>query len=246
MDAPPPQRGDGGWWCPVVRSDGLREWQWQPDLPPLPPPAHPPVVYVPMRRSPRRWPWIFTGAVMALVLLGVALDATEPQPPASATDDNLNVNEPALPAEPSLDDGLTAADAWREFEAPAPTPEPTPPPPPLAPIYVVPPPPPTPQPAPKAPDAQPTDWRIESLTLERNVFGWFDGRARITYSGPGVASGSFHVTLFKDGRDIATLTGLINRVSAGTWTVEFSTTDDYIDGPWTHQFRVSSTFRTDD
>ncbi|HVE25960.1 MAG TPA: hypothetical protein VNC22_11160 [Sporichthya sp.] len=87
-----------------------------------------------------------------------------------------------------------------------------------------------------------SDWTVEQLVIGKDVAGKFLGRVAIRYSGPGSASGTFAIVLVKDGREIARLVGqTAGDVRAGLYPVILATDASYVDGPWTTQFRVTST-----
>ncbi|MFF4361027.1 hypothetical protein [Streptomyces sp. NPDC001604] len=92
----------------------------------------------------------------------------------------------------------------------------------------------------KQPPIQSGDWRMDSITVRDDGLGDFTGRARITYTGssPSGGTNTFTVTVFKGGKDIATLDGSANDVLPGhTTTAELVSTDHFVAGPYTYDFQ---------
>lgn len=84
------------------------------------------------------------------------------------------------------------------------------------------------------------DWRLDSITVRDNGFGDFAGRARITYTGdnPDGGTNTFTVTVFKDGKDVASLKGSASDVPSGrTITADLISTDNFVAGPYTYDFQ---------
>jgi hypothetical protein len=84
------------------------------------------------------------------------------------------------------------------------------------------------------------DWRLDSITLRDNGLGDFGGRARITYTGdnPDGGTNTFTITVFKDGKDIASLIGSARDVPSGrTITADLVSTDNFVAGPYTFDFQ---------
>lgn len=97
--------------------------------------------------------------------------------------------------------------------------------------------------APQAKGTQPPiesgDWRLDSITVRDNL-GDFGGRARITYTGDSPDSGTnvFTITVFKGGKDVASLQGSASDVPPGrTITAELISTDKFVPGPYTYDFQ---------
>ena len=89
------------------------------------------------------------------------------------------------------------------------------------------------------PPIQNGDWRLDSITLKDSL-GDFGGRARITYTGSDQNGGTnlFTITVFKNGRDIASLDGSANTVLPGhTVTADLISSDRYVSGPYTFDFQ---------
>lgn len=85
------------------------------------------------------------------------------------------------------------------------------------------------------------DWRLDSIRVQSSL-GDFGGTARVTYTGSDPAGGTnlFTVTLFVDGKDVATLDGSANAVQPGdAVSVEFISTDPFVGGPYTYDFQNS-------
>lgn len=71
----------------------------------------------------------------------------------------------------------------------------------------------------------------------------WEGVARITNENSTTKTAGFTVTVFRDGRIIATLSGSVSRLEPGaTNTVQFVSTDDFSDGPITTTFQTDSSF----
>jgi hypothetical protein len=84
------------------------------------------------------------------------------------------------------------------------------------------------------------DWRLDSVTVKNDGLGDFGGRARITYTGddPNGGDNIFTITVFKAGKDIASLQGSANTVLPGkTVTVDLISQDHYVKGPYTYDFQ---------
>lgn len=81
-------------------------------------------------------------------------------------------------------------------------------------------------------------WVVESQTLKNDGLGSFGGTARITNTNDGTESGLFTLTVFKAGKQVASLTGSSSDVEAGkTVTVTFISSDKYVSGPYTYDFQ---------
>jgi hypothetical protein len=86
------------------------------------------------------------------------------------------------------------------------------------------------------------DWRLDSLNVAPEDFTYhFSGRAAITYTGHDNHGGdtSFAVSVFKNGRYVATLSGSAAHVMPGTTTtVALSSIDPFISGAGTYSFQT--------
>lgn len=77
----------------------------------------------------------------------------------------------------------------------------------------------------------------------QNSFGSFSGTARVTNTASSSRSMIMKLTLFRDGEQIASLTGAANDVAPGkTVTVDLLSSDSYSDGDFTVDFQVDATF----
>ncbi|MFZ4297941.1 hypothetical protein ACOZE3_08455 [Streptomyces cinereoruber] len=84
------------------------------------------------------------------------------------------------------------------------------------------------------------DWRLDSVTVRDNGLGDFGGRARITYTGdnPDGGTNTFTITVFKGGKDVASLKGSAGEVPPGrTITADLISTDKFTPGPYTYDFQ---------
>ena len=84
------------------------------------------------------------------------------------------------------------------------------------------------------------DWRLDSITVRDNGFGDFGGRARITYTGDNAegAINTFTITVFKGGKDVASLKGSASDVPPGrTITADLISTDKFVSGPYAYDFQ---------
>ncbi|MEC4019801.1 hypothetical protein [Streptomyces sp. H27-D2] len=84
------------------------------------------------------------------------------------------------------------------------------------------------------------DWRLDSITVRDNGLGDFGGRARITYTGDNPDGGlnTFTITVFKGGKDVASLEGSASDVQPGrTITADLISTDKFVSGPYTYDFQ---------
>ncbi|MEV6212719.1 hypothetical protein [Kitasatospora sp. NPDC051914] len=84
------------------------------------------------------------------------------------------------------------------------------------------------------------DWRVDSITVRDNGLGDFGGRARITYTGdnPDGGTNTFTITVFKDGKDVASLLGSASDVPpGGTITADLVSTDKFVPGPYAYDFQ---------
>lgn len=84
------------------------------------------------------------------------------------------------------------------------------------------------------------DWRLDSITARDNGLGDFSGRARITYTGdnPDGGTNTFTITVFKGGKDVASLQGSASDVPSGrTITANLFSTDNFVAGPYTYDFQ---------
>jgi len=94
------------------------------------------------------------------------------------------------------------------------------------------------------------DWRIDSFRLsEPDINGNFEGSGRLTYTGNTEAGGKGHyyyVTVFKDGQQVAYLTGVrrdylvdsVNFMRPGASAdVMFISGDKYVPGPYRYKFK---------
>ncbi|MGA5193611.1 hypothetical protein [Streptomyces exfoliatus] len=81
---------------------------------------------------------------------------------------------------------------------------------------------------------------MDSVTVRDNGLGDFGGRARVTYTGdnPDGGGNTFTVTVFKGGKDVASLLGSASEVPPGrTVTVDLISTDKFVRGPYTYDFQ---------
>jgi hypothetical protein len=84
------------------------------------------------------------------------------------------------------------------------------------------------------------DWRLEAVSIEDNGLGDFGGLGQVRYSGHNPAGGSndFTVSVYKGQHRVAVLLGRVASVLPGdTGTVQFTSTDRIVDGPFTYDFR---------
>ncbi|MDW4910908.1 hypothetical protein RB628_37740 [Streptomyces sp. ADMS] len=84
------------------------------------------------------------------------------------------------------------------------------------------------------------DWRLDSVTVRDSGLGDFGGRARITYTGenPDGGTNTFTITVFKAGKDVASLLGSASDVPPGrTITAVLVSTDKFVAGPYTYDFQ---------
>ena len=74
------------------------------------------------------------------------------------------------------------------------------------------------------------DWRLDSITVRDNGFGDFGGRARITYTGDNAegAINTFTITVFKGGKDVASLKGSASDVPPGRTITAGSDSDGQV------------------
>ncbi len=76
--------------------------------------------------------------------------------------------------------------------------------------------------------------------MRNNGLGDFGGRARITYTGddPDGGTNTFTITVFKGGKDVASLLGSASEVPPGrTITADLVSTDKFVSGPYTYDFQ---------
>lgn len=93
---------------------------------------------------------------------------------------------------------------------------------------------------PTNPPIQNGDWVLQSIRVnEEDFLNDFEGSARVTYTGQDPqAENAFTVTVFKGGKNVATLTGFANGVAPGsTVTVDLISSDDYVTGPYLYDFQ---------
>jgi len=98
---------------------------------------------------------------------------------------------------------------------------------------------PAPADKPGKPPIKDGDWTMESVNLKAEFGGDFGGRARVTYTGDDPSAvNTFTVTVFKGGKDVATLIGSASNVSPNqTSTVTLISSDNYVSGPFTFDFQ---------
>jgi hypothetical protein len=85
------------------------------------------------------------------------------------------------------------------------------------------------------------DWRLDHITVGDNGHGEFWGTARIAYTGdkPDGEDNIFTVTLFKGGKEVATLQGQSNVITRqDPATVQLASSDPRVGGPYTYDFRT--------
>lgn len=76
------------------------------------------------------------------------------------------------------------------------------------------------------------DWRLESVTLKRDIEGRFGGVGVIEYTGKTRATGSFTLVVFSGGRQIAILRGATSQAKPNT-----STTVSWVSAdPWAEEY----------
>lgn len=100
-------------------------------------------------------------------------------------------------------------------------------------------------PPPATGPVQSTDkgWSISDLQLFVDSLGDWDGRARITNGNSTTKTGTFTVTVFRNGTVIAVLRGSASDVAPGnTYTVELVSTDDWSAGDYTTTFQTDASY----
>jgi hypothetical protein len=84
------------------------------------------------------------------------------------------------------------------------------------------------------------DWRMDSIRVNDDGLGDFEGTARITYTGSNPEGGTnlFTVTVFVGGKDVAVLNGSADSVQPGrAATVQLISTDGFVGGPYKFDFQ---------
>lgn len=86
------------------------------------------------------------------------------------------------------------------------------------------------------------EWRLDSFQANQNGMGTdgFGGTGRVTYTGdvPEGGTGTFNVTVFKDGQQVAYLTAVTKFLKPGmSEDMWFISSDKYVPGPYTYQFK---------
>lgn len=86
------------------------------------------------------------------------------------------------------------------------------------------------------------NWTASDIRVTTNQFG-STANARIVNHENGTRSGAFTLTVFKDGKSVATFNGFANDVEGGsTATVQFVTTDDLGNTPEPYTYELQSDF----
>lgn len=81
------------------------------------------------------------------------------------------------------------------------------------------------------------DWRLDSLTVAKEVFGDFKGRGKVTYTGSDRGGGDnyLEITIYTGASSVASMSATIDNVPPGySKTIDFYSTDDYV--PGSHRF----------
>ncbi len=100
-----------------------------------------------------------------------------------------------------------------------------------------------PPPAPAPAQFRDKGFAIADLQVTQDSLGEWDAVARITNETASVRSGSFTVTIFRNGSIVATLRGSVSGLSAGNAnTVDFFSTDKYSPGDFTTNFQTDSAY----
>jgi hypothetical protein len=84
------------------------------------------------------------------------------------------------------------------------------------------------------------DWRLDSISVKNDGLGDFGGSGRIAYTGKDTSGGTnlFTVTVFINGKQVATLDGSADSVPTGNEaTVELISNDPYVVGTYTYDFQ---------
>lgn len=87
-------------------------------------------------------------------------------------------------------------------------------------------------------DGEALEWSLVDIGCD--FIDDFEARGRVQNTGDqAISSAAFTMTLFQDGRIVATLTGFVNDLAPGaTKTVEFISIDDCIDGDVTYEIQT--------
>jgi hypothetical protein len=91
-----------------------------------------------------------------------------------------------------------------------------------------------------AKSGKPSDggWVVESYQFKNDGLGDFGGTARLTNTKGETRNGIFTITVFKAGKQVASLQGSASDVESGkTVTVQLISSDKYVAGPYTIDFQ---------
>lgn len=81
------------------------------------------------------------------------------------------------------------------------------------------------------------DWRLDSLTMSKDIAGDFTGHGQITYTGADKGGGDtlIQITIYTTGNQVASMSATVDNVPPGrSKTIEFFSQDDYV--PGSHRF----------
>ncbi len=85
------------------------------------------------------------------------------------------------------------------------------------------------------------DWRLDSVTISKDVLGDLDASAQVTYLGkaaPAAGVAAFNLEVYANGKDVGSLEGGADSgfTTGASQKIDLISGDDYVDGPYTYDF----------